>query len=252
LTIYESIILGVVEGITEFLPVSSTAHLILTAQLLKIEESSFLKTFEIAVQLAPILAVAVIFWSRLFSGLDLWFKLAVSFIPTGLAGLFLYDYIDSILSTDITIPLMLFTGVAFILIEKLSRTDSIDSENEISYRTALGVGIFQSLSILPGVSRSGATILGAMLLGMNRELSMRYSFLLSIPTMGVATLYTIYKDYETLQLQNFEVLGVGFLVSFIIGFGVVKLLLKIVSRYSFVPFGWYLIVTAILFYLFLI
>lgn len=250
MTLYDSIILGVVEGITEYLPVSSTAHLVLTAQLLEIEQTDFLKSFEIIIQLAPIFSVIFLFWSRLFASKDLWFKLGVSFFPTGVVGFLFHDYIEAMFIVDTTIVLMFLTGIAFLLIERYRKEPKIHSEDNISYKRAFIIGLFQTLSLIPGVSRSGSTILGAMLLKIDRELAMRYSFLLAVPTMGIASGYVILRDYQNFELANWELLSVGFIVSFLVGIVAIKGFLHIVSKYSFRPFGWYLIISALVFLIF--
>ncbi len=250
MTIYDSVILGIVEGITEFLPVSSTAHLVLTSQLLGLQDSRGIDSFNIVVQLAPILSVILIYWSKLIRSFDLWVKLAIAFIPTGLAGLFLYDYILSLFSAQIASFWIAITGILFIYFEYKNKNSKpkINNEENINYLTALYIGIVQAFSLIPGISRSGITILGAMAFGVERDSAIRFSFLLAIPTMFVASGYTIYKDFDNLALENFEVLAIGFFVSFIVGIVAIKTFLSLVSKYSFIPFGIYLILTAIFFY----
>jgi undecaprenyl-diphosphatase len=252
MTIFDAIILGIVEGITEYLPVSSTAHLILTAQLLGLKQDSFLKAYEIIVQIAPIFSVMLIYKERLVQSLDLWYKLIFSFIPTGVVGLFFHKQIEAMFSTNSTLILMFFTGLVFLVIEYFykEKEHHISQLEDVSYRQALYIGIFQIFSLIPGVSRSGVTILGAMLIGLKREVSMSFSFLLAIPTMGAASGYMMLKEYETIMQGNFELLLVGFIISFIIGYIAVKSFLAIVARYNFTPFGIYLVVASLLFGLF--
>lgn len=252
MTIIDSIILGVVEGITEFLPVSSTAHLVLTSQLLELEQDAFMRSFEIIIQMAPIFSVIFIYWNTLFNSKDLWFKLAVAFFPTGVIGFLFHDYIESLFTINSTIFWIALTGFIFIGFEIFYKEKKfkIGREIDISYAQAFSIGLFQSIALIPGVSRSGSTILGAMALGISRDISMRFSFLLAIPTMGIASGYTLLKNRETLNLANLELLGVGFLISFIFGIIAIKIFLKIVSKYKFIPFGIYLLLTAVLFYLF--
>lgn len=250
MTVYDSVILGIIEGVTEFLPVSSTAHLVLTAQLLGLKSSRGLESFNIIIQLAPILAVILIYWNKLIRSFDLWFKLAIAFIPTGIAGLLLYDYILSLFSPQIASLWIAITGIMFIAVElkNKNRAPKIENEEEISYKLAIYIGLIQAFSLVPGISRSGITTLGAMILGVSRDSAIRFSFLLAIPTMFIASSYTIYKDWHNLELENIEILLIGFLVSFIIGLLAIKTFLKIVSKYSFIPFGIYLIITAIFFF----
>jgi undecaprenyl-diphosphatase len=250
MTIFDAIILGIVEGITEFLPVSSTAHLILTAQLLGIDENSqFFKSFNIIIQVAPILAVLFIYLKDLFASRDLIFKLIVAFIPVGFVGFFFHDYIESLFTADITIIAMFLTGAIFIILETLykDKKSKITNSRNISYREAIVVGIFQIFSLIPGVSRSGMTILGGLSSGMSREIAVKFSFLLALPTMGIASGYIFLKEYQSFTTEGIEILLIGFLTSFIFGWISVKTFLKIVSKFGFIPFGVYLFVTAFLF-----
>jgi undecaprenyl-diphosphatase len=248
LDILDSIILGVVEGITEFLPVSSTAHLVLTSQLLNLEQDEFMKSFEIVIQMAPIFSVILIFWSRLFNSKDIWIKLFIAFAPTGIMGLLLYSFISSMFSIVATVTWMVIMGIIFLLFE-IFHSDNrykLESEFEMTYTQAFYVGLFQALSLIPGVSRSGITILGGIWIGLSKELAMRFSFLLAIPTIGIATLFTIFKS-EAILFENWELLGIGFLISFIFGTLAIKTFLHIVSKYGFLPFGIYLLLASFLF-----
>ena len=249
MTLFDAVILGIIEGITEYLPVSSTAHLYLAGNMMGLEQTPFLTAFEIIIQLAPIFSVMVIYHERLLQGLTLWMKLAVSFVPTGIVGLLFHKQIEAMFAADSTILLMLVTGVVFLLLEYLykPKTHTAVDLNDVTYRQALTVGFAQIFALVPGVSRSGMTIIGGLLSGLNRETAMGFSFLLGIPTMGAATAYTVYKEYGTLSFAHVELLAVGFVVSFIVGWIAVKSFLAIVSRYSFKPFGVYLITSALLY-----
>lgn len=250
MTLFDSIILAIVEGITEYLPVSSTAHITLTAQQMGLEvNSSFFITFNIVIQMAPIFAVMLIFKERLLASIELWKKLIIAFIPVGIVGFFLADYID-LLFTQNLIPLwMLLTGILFIIIEYFHKEEHkyVDDIEASTFKQAFIIGVFQIFSLIPGISRSGSTILGAMLVGFKREAAMSFSFLLAIPTMGAASGYTLLKKFHDLDFSQLELLTVGFIVSFIVGWIAVKLLLKMVAKFSFIPFGIYLILTALLF-----
>lgn len=247
--IFEAFVLAVVEGITEFLPVSSTAHLILTSELLGLQQDSFAKAFEIIIQMAPILSVMVIFREKIVQNIELWKKLIVSFVPTGAVGFLFHKQIEALFSSGSTVMWMILTGLAFLAVEYLwkEKEHHIAEVEEVSYKQAFLIGCFQSISLIPGVSRSGTTILGAMLLGLKREASMTFSFLLAIPTMTVASGYVFVKEFHGFDFSHIELLAVGFVVSFIVGWLAVKSFLAIVSRYSFKPFGVYLIVSSLLF-----
>lgn len=249
MTIFDVIILGIVEGITEFLPVSSTAHLVLTSSLLKLEQNNFSTAFDIIIQLAPIFSVMIIYKERLMQSLSLWYKLIFAFIPTGIVGLLFHKQIEATFSANFAIILMIITGIAFLIIELYHKEErcTISELEQISYKSAFFIGLFQVLSLVPGVSRSGSTILGAMLIGLKREVSMSFSFLLAIPTMGAASGYMLLKEYQSFQDGSILLLSVGFIVSFIVGYIAVKAFLAFVSKYDFKPFGIYLIASAILF-----
>ncbi len=252
MTIYDSIILGIVEGITEYLPVSSTAHLFLTGQLLGLEQNDFTTAYEIIIQMAPIFSVMLIYWERLFQSKELWVKLIIAFIPTGAVGFLFHDYIEAMFSANSTIALMIVTGVAFLLIEYFYREKDHHASDleDVTIKQSIYIGLFQVLALVPGVSRSGSTILGAMLVGLKRDVAMNFSFLLAIPTMGAASGYMLLKEYSNLSMEHFWLLAVGFIVSFLVGWVAVKAFLAIVSRYSFTPFGIYLIASGLLFGIF--
>ncbi len=252
MTIFDSLILGIVEGLTEFLPVSSTAHLVLVGQLLHVKQDSFKTAYDIIIQIAPIFSVMIIFKERLMQSLDIWYKLIVAFIPTGIVGLLFHKQIEAMFSANSTVALMIITGIAFLAIEYFYKERDHDTKllEDVTYMQALKVGFFQVLSLIPGVSRSGSTILGAMLIGLRRDVAMMFSFLLAIPTMGAASGYMLLKEYEHLSFDHMELLVVGFVVSFVVGWIAVKWFLAIVSKYNFTPFGIYLIVSGLLFGLF--
>lgn len=252
MTLYEAMILGIVEGVTEFLPVSSTAHIALTSQMMGLPQNNFMNAFNIIIQIAPIFSVMIIYYQTLFQSIEIWKKLIVSFIPTGAIGFLFHHQIEEMFSANSIVLWMIATGIFFLVIEFLyaKKDHTTEALENISYRQAIAVGFIQALSLIPGVSRSGSTILGGMILGMKRETAMSFSFLLAIPTMSAASGYTLLKEYETLSFENTFMIFVGFIVSFIVGWAAVKSFLAIVSRYNFTPFGIYLIASGILFGLF--
>jgi undecaprenyl-diphosphatase len=252
MTFYEAAILGIVEGVTEFLPVSSTAHIALTSQIMGVPQDEFMNAFNIIIQIAPIFSIMIIYYSTLFQSLEIWKKLFVAFVPTGVIGLLFHKQIEQMFSANSIILWMIATGVFFLILEFLytRRGHHTHELEEVSYKQALFIGFFQALSLIPGISRSGSTILGGMLLGMKREVSMSFSFLLAIPTMGAASGYTLLKEYESLTFDGLSLILLGFCVSFVVGWVAVKSFLAIVSRYNFTPFGIYLIASGILFGIF--
>lgn len=250
MTIFESILLGVVEGITEFLPVSSTGHLVLVSEWLGIASSSFLTTFEIAIQLGAILAVVVLYGRTLLSDFGMWKKIAIAFIPTAIVGVLLYEHITILLRNPlISVLAIIIGGVVMIFVElyiakknKQTEEDPSATEPTLSYSQAFGVGVVQILAFIPGVSRSAATIIGGLVLGVSRQVSVEFSFLLAIPVMIAATGLDLFKQQFAFSTQEWLLLGVGIIVSFVVALAVIKLLLAYIKRFTFIPFGIYRIV----------
>ena len=252
MTLYEATILGIVEGITEFLPVSSTAHIALTSQIMGIPQDNFMSSFNIIIQIAPIFSIMLIYFNTLFQSLEIWKKLIASFIPTGAIGFLFHNQIEAMFSANSIVLWMIATGVFFLIVEFLyfKRGHTTAELDQVTYKQAVSIGFIQAFSLIPGVSRSGSTILGGMLLGMKRETAMSFSFLLAIPTMTAASGYTLLKEYNTLSFDGISLILVGFIVSFVVGWAAVKSFLALVSKYNFTPFGIYLIASGILFGLF--
>ncbi len=248
-SIFQAIILGIVEGVTEFLPISSTGHLIVAGALLRLPNSTFLKSFEVVIQLGASLAVIVLYAKRLLVSFDLFKKVAVAFVPTAVIGLLLYKIIKTYLLGNLIVVMWLLAigGVILLMFEswEAKRTAVRQKVAELSYKQAVAVGFFQAISIIPGVSRSAATIVGAMLVGATREAAVEFSFLLAIPTMVAASGLDIVKNrHELLVGGGFGVLGIGFVVSFVVALFVVKWLIKYVQTNSLQLFGAYRIVLA--------
>ncbi len=249
--IFHSIILGIVEGVTEFLPVSSTGHLILASSLLHIPESAFLKSFEIVIQLGAILSVIVVYWKKLWNW-EMIKKLLVAFIPTGIIGLALYKIVKTYLmgSTTIVLWSLALGGICLIVFEmwyKKKPLSELQESDEISYKQAAIIGTFQSLAIIPGVSRSASTIVGGLLLGLTRTTIVEFSFLLAVPTMLAASGLDLVKNYSIFSMDQFGVLAVGFIVSFLVALGSIKFLLQYIRKHDFIPFGIYRILLASVF-----
>ena len=253
MTILEAVILGVVEGLSEFLPISSTGHLILASTLLKINQTDAHKLFEVTIQSGAILAVVFLYRKQLASRADLLLKLCAAFIPTGILGFLLYKLVKSFFQPSTVSFMLIAGGIAFIVIERYlkNRPASVENIRDISYKQAVAIGLMQSISMIPGVSRSGATIMGGLLVGMGRKDATEFSFLLAIPTMLAATLYDIYKNFGVFSPGNWQLILAGFITSFIFAIIGIKGLLKFVTSHTFIPFGIYRIVAGVLFLLFL-
>ncbi|WP_163328518.1 undecaprenyl-diphosphate phosphatase [Desulfurobacterium thermolithotrophum] len=249
MNILDAIILGIVEGITEFLPISSTGHMILVSYLLGLKQNSFEKTFEIAIQLGAILAVVSIYREKLTRNIELWKKLIAAFIPTGIIGLTLHHYVEELFNPFVVSIALIFWGAVFIVIELLykEKEHHISEPERISYLKAVMLGVFQSLAMIPGTSRSGATIIGGLLLGMKRVAATEFSFLLAIPTMFAATGFEIVKNFKDFTLEGGIVLIVGFVTAFVFAYISVKWLLNFIKTHTFIPFGIYRIVVGFLF-----
>lgn len=251
MTTFESIILGIVEGITEFLPISSTGHLILTSTLLGIEHTEFVKTFEIAIQFGAILSVVALYW-RSFLDVEVLKRLAAAFIPTAIIGLAAYKFIKTyLLGNELVVVIALaLGGVALIVFELIHKEHEgfADDLHQITYKQAFLVGLFQSIAVIPGVSRSAATILGGLFLGIRRVSIVEFSFLLAVPTMLAATVLDLLKTEVAFTQSEWSALGVGFVVSFIVALASIVWLLKFVRTHSFISFGIYRIVIAALFF----
>jgi len=246
---FDALILGVVEGVTEFLPISSTGHLILVSSLLGIEQTNTHKTFEVVIQLGSILAVIFVFKKRLFHSLELWKRLIVGFIPTAILGFTLYKFIKSLFNSETVAYMLIVGGVVFILVELFYKEKDyhVDSVEQVSYKQAFLIGLFQSLAMIPGTSRSGTTIIGGILIGLKRKTATEFSFLLAIPTMLVATIYDMLKNYNEFDFSQAQALGIGFTTAFIVALIIVKWFLNFVKKHNFIPFGIYRIVIGFIF-----
>jgi undecaprenyl-diphosphatase len=251
MTIFESVILGIVEGLSEFLPISSTGHLILASASLKLKQTDAHKVFEVTIQSGAILAVIYLYRKQFASRLDLLFKLGAAFIPTGVLGYLYYKTVKSFFHPSIVSYMLIAGGVAFIVIERYlhNRPAAAGSLQEVSYKKAFTIGLIQSMSMVPGVSRAGATIMGGLLVGLNRKDATEFSFLLAVPTMLVATAYDIYKNFGVFSFGDWENILAGFLTSFLFAVIAIKALLKFIAGHTFIPFGIYRIAAGILFLL---
>lgn len=243
---FQAIILGIIEGLTEFLPISSTAHLIIANRLLAISITDFVKSFDIIIQLGAILAVVVLYARRLLLDRPTFQKIIVAFIPTAIIGFFLYPFIKNNLLENI--PLMAYAliigGIIMIIFEYKRPTQKL--EKHISYYRALLIGFFQSLAIIPGVSRAGATIIGGQSLGISRKTIVEFSFLLAIPTMVAASGLDVIKSDFKFTTYEWSLLAVGFVTAFITALLAVRFFLRYIEKHSFSAFGWYRIIIGLL------
>ena len=250
MSLLHALILGIVEGITEFLPISSTAHLILASHALRIADSEFVKSFEIIIQLGAILSVVVLYWTK-FWNWEVLKKLVVAVIPTGVIGLTVYKAIKGVLLGNLAVVLvaLLVGGIALIIFERFRRTEDADVDfGEITYKRAFLIGLFQSIAVIPGVSRSAATIVGGSLIGVSKRTIVEFSFMLAVPTMIAASGLELVKNRGALA-GNFTPLAIGFVVSFITAIVAIKSFLGYIKKHDFAAFGWYRIALAVVYFL---
>ncbi len=255
MTIFDAIILGTLEGLTEFLPISSTGHLIMASHLLGLEQTNAHKTFEVAIQLGSILAVLFLFAKRLLVDKILWLKIIIAFLPTAVFGFLFYKTIKALFGIETVAIMLVVGGIIFLIIEYFRRNhdDSKDKTiDDLSIKEALTIGLFQSLSMIPGTSRSGATMIGGLFAGLSRKSAAEFSFLLAIPTMFVATFYDLYKNRSEMIIDDYSLLAVGFVTAFIVAFITVKAMMKFLTTHTFVAFGIYRIIVGLVFWFFVV
>lgn len=250
MTLFQSIIIAIIEGLTEFLPISSTGHMILASTAMGIHDDEFVKTFEVFIQLGAILAIALMYIKRFFRGLKIYFKLLAAFIPSAIVGLLAYDIIKGYLFNPVVVSVSLILGgVILILIDKkvVSQESHLAEVEDISYKNAFFIGLFQCLSMVPGTSRAAATIIGGVFNGLDKKQATEFSFLLAVPTMMAAGGYDLIKSDLAFTQEQIILLAIGSGVAFISAWIAVKLFIRYVSNHGFTAFGWYRIVLGILF-----
>jgi len=253
-----AILLGIVEGITEFLPVSSTGHLILASELMGYDSATW-GMFNVVIQLGAILAVVVLYWRTFWAVAEGLIKLnpvsirfvrnlLIAFIPAAVIGLALHKHIEVLLGKPLVVAwALVIGGVAILIVERLAKTATIHGIAEIPLVRTLGIGFIQCLAMIPGVSRSGATIMGALSLGVERRTAAEFSFFLAIPTMLGATVLELAKNHDAIASARvgWDEIGIGFVTAFLVAIVVIKLFVGIVSKHGFAPFAWYRIVAGI-------
>jgi undecaprenyl-diphosphatase len=244
-SLLQSILLAIIEGLTEFLPVSSTGHMIIASSVMGIASDPFTKLFTVTIQLGSILAVVVLYWKRFFQSFDFYFKIGVAFIPAVVAGLFFKGYIDSLLErVDVVGYTLLLGGMFFLFVDKIFSEDHI-VENEITYPKAFKIGMFQVIAMIPGVSRSAATIIGGLSQKLTRKTAAEFSFFLAVPTMFAATVFSLYGFYEkgfTLATNQVTALIIGNVVAFVVAMIAIKSFINFLTNHGFKVFGYYRII----------
>ena len=247
--ILNSVILGLVEGATEFLPISSTGHMIVVSQWLGIAQTEGNKAFEVIIQLAAILAVVANYKSRFtVKYVDLWCKVFVAFLPVAIVGFVFRHQIKAMFSVSVVATMFIVGGILFLLTERWMKNQSpaVEDLDEITFKHAMWIGFAQIFALIPGTSRAGSTIVGALLVGVSRKVSAEFSFLLALPVMLAASGYDLLSHYQDFSGEQWMPLAVGFLVAFLSAFIVMKLFMVFLQKFTFVAFGWYRILFGLL------
>ena len=260
MSFFEALILAIVEGLTEFLPVSSTGHMIIASSFMGIASEPFTKTFTISIQFGAILSVIVLYWRKFLPVEDLnqilsfYGKLLIAFIPAAVVGLLLNDYIDLLLErVDVVGYTLMLGGILFLFIDKLFQETEKDGLTEISYPTAFKIGLFQTIAMVPGVSRSAATIIGGLTQKLNKQSAAEFSFFLAVPTMFAATAYKLYKFYSlgnSFENEDIKILLFGNVVAFVVAIFAIKSLITFLTKHGFRVFGYYRIFVGLLILIF--
>lgn len=248
MSILQAIILAIIEGLTEFLPVSSTGHMIIGSSLMGIASDPFTKLFTIAIQLGAILSVIVLYWKRFFQTLDFYFKLFVAFLPAAVIGFLFNDHIDALLErVDVVGYTLLLGGVFFLFVDAIFKENE-SSEKQMDYPSAVKIGFFQIIAMIPGVSRSAATIIGGLTQKFNKTTAAEFSFFLAVPTMFAATVYKIYKYIDTggkFEANEITLFAIGNVVAFIVAIIAIKSFISFLTKHGFKIFGYYRIALGI-------
>jgi len=246
MSFWDAFFIAFIEGLTEFLPVSSTGHMMIATALLGVEATPFVKLFTVAIQLGAILSVVVMYYKRFFKSVNFYIKLIVAFIPAAIAGLLLGDYIDAALENVFGVAVALFAGgIILLFVDKWFSKNSLDAEEDITMMKALKIGLFQCIALFPGISRSGATIVGGMSQHLTRKNAAEFSFFLAVPTMFAATakkLLDFYKEGFVLNQHEVSLLVFGNIVAFIVAILAIKFFIGVLNKHGFKGFGWYRIV----------
>lgn len=251
MSIIDTIIIAIVEGLTEFLPISSTGHMIITEKLLGIESNDFTKLFTVGIQLGAILAVVVLYWKKFVAPLktgnwNFYLKLIVAVIPALLLGFIFSDKIDDLLESALTVSItMIAGGIILLFIDNIFKKDTIQTDEQISFPKAFIIGLWQCIAMIPGVSRSAASIIGGMQQNLTRKLAAEFSFFLAVPTMAAATGYKLLKGYESLSSSDIKLFAIGNIVAFIVAILAIKFFIGFLQKHGFKLFGIYRIIAGI-------
>ncbi|HHD82396.1 MAG TPA: undecaprenyl-diphosphate phosphatase [Campylobacterales bacterium] len=243
--ILQAIVIGVIEGFTEFLPISSTGHMIVASKFLGVEQSNLIKAYEVIIQFAAILAVVLLYREKInFKEIDLWSKIMAAFLPLAIIGFLLKDWVKEIFVIETVAWMFIVGGIIFIVVEYFhdDEAKSAKEVEEITWRQSMIIGFGQVLSLVPGTSRAGSTIIAGMLSGVNRKASTEFSFLLAIPVMTAVAGYDLLKHYDEFINVDLTAFAIGFVVAFVVAYITIKLFIVFLQRFTFVAFGIYRII----------
>jgi len=250
MTIYDSIFLGIIEGFTEFLPISSTGHLIVVSEFLGINQTSVTKAYEVIIQFAAIFAVVLNYKDKFtIKKIDLWIKIFLAFLPIGVVGFIFSSQIKELFSVNIVAIMFIIGGIIFLIVEKFfinENRGTVNNVEQVTLKQSMIIGFAQVFALIPGTSRAGSTIIGALLVGLSRKASAEFSFLLAFPVISAVTAYDLLKHYREFSDANLMSLAIGFTVSFIVAYLTIKLFLKFLEKFTFVSFGVYRIVFGVI------
>jgi undecaprenyl-diphosphatase len=249
MNIIEAVILAVIEGITEFLPISSTGHMIIGSSVLGIAENEFVKNFTVIIQFGAILSVVVLYWKRFFKSFDFYLKLFVAFIPAAIVGLLASDYIDMLLENVIVVAItLLLGGIVLLFVDKIFEQNELNEDSEPNLKSSFIIGVFQVIAMIPGVSRSAATIIGGLTQKLTRKAAAEFSFFLAVPTMFAATSYKLLKIFQSdtgFTSHDIQILAIGNIVAFIVAMLAIKLFIGFLTKHGFKIFGYYRIIVGL-------
>lgn len=239
---YQALIIAIIEGLTEFLPISSTGHMVIASAIINVNLTEFVKLYIVCIQLGAILSVVALYYKRFFRSIDFYIKLLIAFIPVAIVALLLKDYIEKALESVLIIAIfLLLGGVILLFVDKWFANNELDNEDDISNFKAFKIGVFQCIALFPGVSRSGASIIGGLTQKLTRKNAAEFSFFLAVPTMFAATSKKLFDFSNTVSLTYNEILQLlfGIVIAFIVGVLAIKFFINILNKYGFKAFGWY-------------
>ena len=247
--IFQAIIIGIIEGFTEFLPISSTGHMIVASKFLGIEQSAVVKAYEVIIQFAAILAVMLLYKEKInFKEINLWSKIIAAFFPLAIIGFILKDWVKEFFNVETVAYMFIIGGIIFIIVEYFHKDEEKSSQDieEVTWKQAMSIGFAQVLSLVPGTSRAGSTIIGGMLSGVSRKASTEFSFLLAIPVMMAVSGYDLLKHYKDFMGADLTAFSIGFVVAFVVAYVTIKMFIVFLQRFTFVAFGIYRIIFGII------